>query len=294
MAKAEREKLRHKMAHRFEKARRQELPVGGQTHPSPSESKHQGTLHYVADSARLAGLMASVAIAQSFSGGKANPLGICFGIAAACFFAYSFIHGLAVRKNITGLPIYAMTSVVIFVLAVYGWWLNEPPLLNLVFKNPSGVFSSKNSQTNVITIGYFREFMVRRTMTHFGLYLSNLGFVLPPRTAPFGVGPQYSQDLFLSSGGETSNFTLSERGITDRREIVWAYSSEILYPLIVFDAPTPPPPRTLQQAAVAPVYSAYFACSYLGNIDWVKNPVKRDPFFRSFVGAPLNAITESG
>jgi hypothetical protein len=61
----EQQKLRHKLAHLFEKARKTATssdPKSKDASASP-EAKHS-TLHYIADSARLAGFMASVAIAQ--------------------------------------------------------------------------------------------------------------------------------------------------------------------------------------------------------------------------------------
>jgi hypothetical protein len=187
---------------------------------------------------------------------------------------------LAVRKEMGGFPVYMGTGIVICLLGIYGWWLNEPTLLNIVFKNPAGLFSGKAKNSRIATISYFREFMVGRTMTHFSRYLSDAGFDIPKNVPPVGIGPS------MPIWGPQSSITIDEEGIRDFREVVLAYAGSICVPMLASQTVGgPASPQTLQKVWSSEIYTAYFTCSYIGTIEGFNTlawrHISNDPFFKS-------------
>jgi hypothetical protein len=281
MSEAGKAKIRRKIADAVEKTRKamayQSTPKEAATLVSRARVRH-GIVHFLADHAKTSGVVACVVLALSFSQ-KSSPIGIWIGILGACLFVTLLVHenleGRRRRLTLTG--VLGLALCIPFL--VFGWWLNEPPLLNVIFKNPSGIFSGTNPRTKVIRISYFREFMVSRTMTHFAAYLSGLGFDIPKNIPPVGVGdtPSFS--------GPQSTITLDEDGIKDSREVVLAYAQTVFDPLLTHNVVGLASPRTLQRVWIPQIYSAYFSCSYIDTVDGFNGVGWRqftnDPFFKA-------------
>jgi hypothetical protein len=268
MSEADKSKIRHQIAVAVEKAKKtMERPtaVGASPDSGNRQPKPSGTIHYFTDSARVGGFVASIAFAQSFSGGKANPLGVGLGILAAAIFAYSFLHGLGLRHGLSRPRVYIATTGVIFLLCGYGWWLNEPPYLDVIFKNPD-------------QINLYRRFQIRRQMTRFALYASQIGIDVPKAVPPIGVG---EKQLQVFSSGPLNSITLTPKQLSDNREIVWSYSNAITAHLLATSSSGPPSSRNLQIVFASSLFGAYLACSYLDDARWVKNPISADPWFIS-------------
>jgi hypothetical protein len=216
-------------------------------------SEPGGTAHYVADSARFAGLMASVAFAQSFSGGKPHPVGIVAGVVLAYFFACYLFKELA-GKLIPGWSAIVGAVLATCLLGAYGWWLFQPPVVKIVFKpSPAGA----------ATIGPWRRYRIELAITEFRNYLSEVGFRVPEAVPPIGIG---RGSLVLGY----ESISISPDDISDDREVVAQYSGSVFAELFPTAGGTT---ATGDRITLTRLYSSYFTYSHFESLGTDHHPI---------------------
>jgi hypothetical protein len=228
------------------------------------------TINFIADHAKLALYVSAMALALGFSQ-KSSPIGIWIGIAVGCVSVALFSRELATKWSYSKLRCTVIGITLVTLTALFGLWLSEPNLLSVIFKNPS-------------QISWFRQFIVRRTMTHFAVYLGEIGFDVPRITPPIGTG-EYSESTLTNSGSGT--ITLNKSDISDKHEVVWGYSGEIFEHMLFgdlrpmrqeLDGTISLKPEVLRRQFMADLYHAYFSCSYFDHV-WISHPIKNMNWF---------------
>src|SRR5450432_3109147 len=117
-------------------------------------------LHRIADHAKLGGFIALEAVAIAFSQ-KPSSAAVWVASLGACIFLVLLVHELSRTRGRLFTFLVSMASC--FIVLGIGTWLNEPPYLRVVFKNPA--------EPNLL-----RRIVIRRQMTEFNLYVSEIGF----------------------------------------------------------------------------------------------------------------------
>jgi hypothetical protein len=232
-------------------SKRKMKPHGNTIHP-PDKS----LLLRIADHAKLAGFIALEAVAIAFSQ-KPSSAAVWVASVGACIFLILLVREFSSTRGRLFTSLVAIASCLV-VLAI-GTWLNEPPYLPVVFKNPS--------EPNLL-----RRILIRRRMTEFNLYVAGIGFEVPHTIPPIGIGEETM--VLAASRGEAGGISLSRDA--DQRNIVEMYSAVIFVPLIAggqhgivtaskTEAFSGLDTESKRRMWASSIYSTYFVCSYFND-----------------------------
>lgn len=215
-----------------------------------------------------------VALAPTFTP-HVSAIATWICICVACVMVALLLHEVGAKKHTPSLNLLTIPLCCVFLL--YGWWLVTPPLMDVIFRNPSG-------------IGTWRRYQIRRDMTEFHQYLSTLGFDLPSTLPTVGVeslpyatvtpdgketpilGPQYKTDCGAAVGATSpSNYgwiiTIGTTCADNPFFTVYGYCQQMFF--ILFDVSDPdkrPKPEFINRLAAMHTMSAYFSYSYMNRL----------------------------
>jgi hypothetical protein len=229
--------------------------------PKPTtKSAHPGGIaHFFSDHPKLGPLMGLIALGAGLSQ-RHTEFGVWVCMAGACVVTLLWAHDIAIRRGralggtLKGLP-YCLP------ILLLGWWLNEPPLLKIVFKRP--IASADD-------ISPYRRYTIGRSITHYAAYLSDLGFELPKSPPIIGIGarPGVIDGVITLRNGFTS------------KQVVWTYS-QLVFTSSVNAGSLFGSQRAVQRIIISMVYGSYFDCSYEDTLEGFTDPIKDNKFFQA-------------
>jgi hypothetical protein len=228
-----------------------------------------GIAHFFSDHPKLGPLMAFIALAAGLSQ-RHTATGVWLCISAACLVVLLWAHDIALDKGknavwgtLKGVP----WCIVIISL---GWWLNQPESLSVIFKNPADVT-------------FYRQYRIRRAITLYRAYLSEVGFEVPKEKPLVVIGGGGNGILTHAQAPIGEQHPLMPNGImltkeqsTDDKEVSFDSSVSFFATAFLSGIPRDPVEPRLAQLALGQLYAEYFSYSY-----WNRAGIRTSPWLKA-------------